>query len=602
MEFGERKYVIGAIILTVSLIFIVRLFYIQVVDDQWKAKGASISERKVTIYPARGLIYDRNGKLLVGNTAVYDLMVIPRDVHHLDTALFCKTVGITLERFEQKMAAAAAYSRYKPSTFEKQIPADEYSRVAEHMHQFNGFYSQSRTLRSYPDSIAAHLLGYVSEVSQQHIDRDSYYRSGDYIGANGVESIYEEALRGKRGSKLVVVDVHNRVQGSYKDGLYDTLAYAGKDLTSSIDLVLQKYGEQLMHAKRGSIVAIEPATGEVLCMVTNPSYNPNLLVGRVRSKNYQRLAKDTLNPLFNRAVMAQYPPGSTFKLINALIGLQENTITTNTHYICNGGYYFGNRRLGCHSHRSNTGFYYSIETSCNAYYCHVFKGIIDKYPNAETGYNNWRNHVSSFGLGSKLHVDITSEVNGFVPPSTYYDKFYGRHRWKPHTIISLAIGQGELGITPLQMANMTAAIANRGWYYTPHVIKEIDGSSLRDSTYTEKHYTSIDPRWYDEVVEGMRRVIEHGTGRGAKFGDMTMGGKTGTSQNPHGKDHSVFIAFAPLDNPKIAVAVTIENVGYGSTWAAPITSLIIEKYLTDSISRPAIEARMLDADLLTEKK
>lgn len=600
MEFGERKYVIGAIVLTVSLLFIVRLFYIQVVDDQWKAKGASISERKVTIYPARGLIYDRSGKLLVGNTAVYDLMVIPRDVHDLDTALFCKTVGMSIEGFEQKMAAAAAYSRYKPSIFEKQIPADEYSRIAEHMHQFSGFYSQSRTLRSYPDSIAAHLLGYVSEVTQQKINKDPYYRAGDYIGANGVESIYEKALRGKRGSKLVVVDVHNRVQGSYKDGLYDTLAYAGQDLTASIDLDLQKYGEQLMHAKRGSIVAIEPATGEILCMVTNPSYNPNLLVGRIRSKNYQKLAKDTLNPLFNRAVMAQYPPGSTFKLVTALIGLQENTITTNTHYTCNGGYYFGTRRLGCHAHRPFTGFYYSIETSCNAYYCHVFKGSIDKYPNAEEGYQNWRRHVTSFGLGSKLHVDITSEVNGFVPPSTYYDKFYGQHRWKPHTIISLAIGQGELGVTPLQMANMTAAIANRGWYYTPHVIKEIDGKPLRDSTYTEKNYTSIDPKWYDEVIEGMRRVIEQGTGRGAKFGEMPMGGKTGTAQNPHGKDHSIFIAFAPLENPKIAVAVTVENVGYGSTWAAPITSLIIEKYLTDSISRPHVEARMLDANLLTE--
>lgn len=598
MEFGERKYVIGAIILVVGLIFTIRLFYIQVIDEQWVAKGANISERKIVLYPARGLIYDRKGKLLVGNTAVYDLMVIPKDINDLDTNLFCRTVGITKEQFEQKMEAASSYSRYKPSVFEKQIPAHEYGKIAEHMYQFSGFYSQSRTLRSYPDSVAAHVLGYVSEVNQKNIDQDKYYRSGDYIGANGVESIYEKALRGKRGSRLVVVDVHNRVQGSYQNGQYDTLAFSGKDLVSSLDLELQKYGEQLMNHKRGSIVAIEPSTGEILCMVSNPGYDPNLLVGRVRSANYQKLAKDTLKPLFNRAVMASYPPGSTFKLINALIGLEEKTITTSSHFTCNMGYYFGNRRLGCHSHRSNTGFHYSIETSCNAYYCYVFKGIIDKYPNAETGYQKWWNYVTEFGLGRKLGIDITSEVNGFVPPTTYYDKFYGQHRWKPHTIISLSIGQGELGVTPLQMANMTATIANRGWYFTPHVIKAIDNEPLSDSTYTQKHYTNIDPEWYEEVVEGMYRVIEQGTGRGAKYGDIEMCGKTGTAQNPHGKDHSIFIAFAPKDNPKIAVAVTVENVGFGSTWAAPITSLIIEKYLTDTISRPDMEKRMIEADLL----
>lgn len=601
MEFGERKYVIGAIILVVALIFTIRLFYIQVVDEQWVAKGANISERKVVLYPARGLIYDRKGKLLVGNTAVYDLMVIPKDMHDLDTALFCETVGISRERFIEKIESAKLHSWYKPSIFEKQIPANDYGRIAEHMHQFSGFYSQSRTLRSYPDRVAAHVLGYVSEVGQRHIDSDAYYRSGDYIGSNGVESIYEEALRGKRGSKLVVVDVHNRVQGSFKNGMYDTLAYAGKDLISSLDRELQKYGELLMNQKRGSIVAIEPSTGEVLCMVTNPNYDPNLLVGRVRSANYRKLVNDTLNPLFNRAVMAQYPPGSTFKLVNGLIGLQENVITPHSHFTCNGGYYFGNRKLGCHDHRAHTGFHFSIETSCNAYYCNVFKRTVDKYPTAEAGYQNWRNSVTSFGLGSKLGIDITSEVNGFVPPTTYYDKYYGQNRWKPHTVISLAIGQGEMGVTPLQMANMTATIANRGWYYTPHVIKSIDGAPVTDSTYTQKHHTSIDEQWYDEVIEGMYRVIEQGTGRGAKYGEIEMCGKTGTAQNPHGKDHSIFLAFAPKDNPKIAVAVTVENVGYGSTWAAPITSLIIEKYLTDSISRPEIEKRMIEAELLDKE-
>jgi penicillin-binding protein 2 len=598
MDFSDRKYVIGGIIVLIGLIFVARLFFIQVVNDEWKAKAANISERKVVVYPARGLIFDRDGQLLVGNTAVYDLMVIPKDIKKLDTTLFCEAVGIDISQFREKLRAAKKFSMYKPSVFEKQIPADQYARIAEQLHLFPGFYSQSRTLRSYPDSVGAHFLGYVSEVTQRNIEKDPYYRSGDYIGANGVESIYEKALRGKRGTKLVVVDVHNRVQGSYKDGLYDTLAYAGKDLISSIDLELQKYGEKLMQNKRGSIVAIEPATGEILAMVTNPSYNPNLLVGRVRSNNYQKLSADTLNPLFNRATMAQYPPGSTFKLVNALIGLHEGTITPRTHFNCNMGYYYGSRRLGCHAHTSHTGFHFSIETSCNAYYCNVFKGIIDKYPDAETGYQNWRSRVEKFGLGNKLGVDITSEVNGFVPESTYYDKYYGRHRWKPHTIISLSIGQGELGVTPLQMANMCATIANRGWYYVPHVIKAIDNVPITDSTYTVKHETGIDEKWFEEVVEGMYRVIEQGTGRGAKFGELAMCGKTGTAQNPHGKDHSIFIAFAPRENPQIAMAVYVENVGFGSTWAAPITSLMIEKYLTDSISRPEVEKRMLEADLL----
>jgi len=601
LDFSERKYVIGLIILAVGFIFIIRLFYIQVVDEQWKVKAANISERKITIYPSRGLILDRKGRLLVGNAAVYDLMVVPKDLKDLDTLEFCSTVGISKENFIVRMKEARAYSMYKPSVFEKQITAEQYGQIAEKMHKFKGFYSQSRTLRSYPDSLAAHMLGYISEVDRQHIERDPYYRSGDYIGVGGVEKVYEKELRGRRGTKLVLVDVHNRIKGSYKDGLYDTLAYAGKDLTTTIDLELQKYGELLMHNKRGSIVAIEPATGEVLCMVTNPNYNPNLLVGRVRSSNYQKLAADTLKPLFNRALMAKYPPGSTFKLINAVIGLHEGTITTHSSYSCHMGYSYAGRKLGCHPHSSPVGFYYSIQTSCNAFYCNVFKGIIDKFKNAEEGYIRWREHVTSFGLGSRLNIDLTSEVNGLVPQSTYYDKFHGRYRWKPHTIISLAIGQGELGVTPLQMANMTTVLANRGWYYTPHVVKEIEGKPITDSLYTIKHYTVADSKWFTPVVDGMEMVIVSGTGRGVKFNDMAICGKTGTAQNPQGKDHSIFIAFAPKDDPKIAIAVYVENVGFGSTWAAPITSLMIEKYLTGNISRPLVEKRMLDGNLLHSK-
>jgi penicillin-binding protein 2 len=365
-----------------------------------------------------------------------------------------------------------------------------------------------------------------------------------------------------------------------------------------MNLDLQEYGELLMHNKRGSIVAIEPKTGEILCLVSNPNYDPNLLVGRIRGKNYQKLSQDTLNPLFNRALMAKYPPGSTFKLLQALIGLEEGVIDENTRFSCNGGYYYAGRRLGCHAHSSPVDLEFSIQTSCNAYYCNVFKRVLDKYPTSEEGYQKWRSYLAQFGLGSRLMVDMTSEISGFVPESTYYDKFYGRHRWNGHTIISLAIGQGELGVTPIQMANFCATIANRGWYYTPHIIRKIGGEPITDSTYTIKHEVDIKKEHFEKVVNGMYKVIEAGTGRGVRFNEVEICGKTGTAQNPHGKDHSIFIAFAPKDDPQIAMAVYVENVGFGSTWAAPITSLMIEKYLTDTITRPWIERRMLEADLL----
>jgi len=599
MNLGGRKFVILLIFLVVGIIFIVRLFYIQVVDDRWKVLATKSSERVITEYPSRGLIYDRNGQIIVSNTPVYDLMVLPRDVEPFDTAAFCTLAGIDRESFDEQFEKARNYSRYKPSVLIKQIPASEYIDLAENLHRFKGFYGQPRTLRNYPSAVAAHAMGYVSEVTPKIIEKNSYYERGDYIGANGVESIYEKVLRGKRGKRVVLVDVHNNERSSYSGGKYDSLARAGENITSSIDLELQEYAELLMKNKRGSVVAIEPATGEILCIVTNPNYDPNLLVGRIRGKNYGKLSADTMKPLFNRALMARYPPGSTFKLIQGLIGLQEEVIDPNTRFSCNGGYYYAGRRLGCHAHSSPVDLKFSIQTSCNAYYCNVFKRILDKYPTSEEGYQKWRDHLSKFGLGSKLHVDMTSEIDGFVPKTTYYDKFYGRKRWNGHTIISLAIGQGELGVTPIQMANISAILANRGWFYTPHVIKEIDGRPITDSTYTEKHYTGIDIEHHEQVVEGMFRVVESGTGRGVRFSkEIEVCGKTGTAQNPHGKDHSIFIAFAPKDDPKIAVAVYVENVGYGSTWAAPINSLVMEKYLTDTISRPRVEQRMLDGYLL----
>jgi len=598
MNLSDRRIVVAAIFISVGFIFILRLFFIQVIDDEWKLLAAKSSERTKTDYPSRGLIYDRDGKLIVANTAVYDLMVIPKEVEELDTIAFCELLDIDTIQFNKKLKTAKEYSRYKPSVFEKQIPASDYIELAENLHRFKGFYAQPRTLRSYPESVAAHSMGYVSEVTAKILEKDEYYERGDYIGANGVESIYEEALRGKRGKRYVLVDVHNNEQGPYADGKYDEVAEAGKNLESGMDLELQKYGELLMKNKRGSIVAIAPKTGEILSLVSNPNYDPNLLVGRIRGKNYNVLSQDTLNPLFNRALMARYPPGSTFKLLQALIGLEEGVIDENTLFSCRGGYYYAGRRLGCHAHSSPVDLEYSIQTSCNAYYCNVFKGVLDKYPTSEEGYQKWRSYLAQFGLGSRLMVDMTSEISGFVPQSTYYDKFYGRHRWNGHTIISLAIGQGELGVTPIQMANFCATIANRGWFYTPHIIRKIGDESLSDSTYTEKHRVDIKKEHFEKVVNGMYKVIEAGTGRGVRFNEIEICGKTGTAQNPHGKDHSIFIAFAPKDDPKIALAVYVENVGYGSTWAAPITSLMIEKYLTDTITRPWIERRMLDADLL----
>ncbi len=600
MNLSDRKFTIAIIFTVVCFIFLLRLFYVQVVDSQWKLYAMSASERVITEYPSRGLIFDRNGQIVVSNTAIYDLMVIPREVKEMDTLAFCKLLQMDLPAFRKKLAEAKAYSRYKASIFEKQIPAEDYTSMAENLHRFPGFYGQPRTLRHYSKPIAAHSLGYVSEVTPAIIEKQPYYKSGDYLGASGVESIYEVPLRGQRGKRYVLVDVHNNVKGAFAEGKFDSLAIAGRDLTSSIDLELQAYGEALMAGKKGSIVAIEPATGEILCIVTNPSYDPNLLVGRVRGKNYQKLNADTLKPLFNRAIMARYPPGSTFKLIQGLIGLQEGVIDEYSQFSCRGGYVMGGRvRPKCHPHASPVDLGYSIQTSCNAYYCNVFKRIIDKYPTSEQGYNKWRNYISAFGMGSRLMVDLTSEVGGFVPEAAYYDRFYGKGRWNAHTIISLAIGQGELGVTPIQMANFSAIIANRGWYYVPHFIKEIDGAPLTDSVYTQKRYTGVDAHHFEKVVEGMFRVVESGTGRGVRFSkDIEVCGKTGTAENPHGKDHSIFIAFAPKDNPQIAIAVYVENVGFGSTWAAPISSLMMEKYLTGTILRKHIEERMINAKLL----
>lgn len=603
-KFEARRIVIAFIFLCIGLIFLIRLFYVQVLDNQYKLDADNNVIRKVIRYPARGLIYDRNGELLVFNEAAYDLMIVPKQlVRPFDTLSFCRLLGINKAQFIEKVKKAKDYSRYKSSIFEKEISAKAYATIQEQLFKYPGFYVQTRTLRNYPYPSAAHVLGYVGEVSPKLLEEDNYYRSGDHIGISGIEKEYEKVLRGKRGIEYQMVDVFNRLKGSYMQGLHDSTAVSGNDLIISIDSKLQQYGEQLMKNKKGSIVAIIPKTGEILTLISAPNYDPGLLVGRVRSANYTSLTKDTLDPLFNRALMAKYPPGSTFKSINALIGMEEGVLFPQTYYSCNMGYHFGGRKMGCHSHRSPVNLQYSIETSCNAYYCNVFRSIIEKYPTAEEGYNVWRNYVTNLGLGVKLNIDLPNELQGFVPEASYYDRYYQKGRWKSTTIISLAIGQGELGVTPLQMANMTAAIANRGYYITPHLERQVVGRLSEEASTSsyEKIESGISAAHFEKVVEAMGKVVASGTGTMARIDSIMVCGKTGTVQNPHGEDHSTFIAFAPKDRPEIALSVYVENGVWGSRWAAPIAGLMIEKYLTDTISanRKWIEQKMLEGNLIS---
>lgn len=596
----NRKFIVGAIFSIIGLIFIIRLFNVQVVNNKYKLDSANNVLRVITEYPARGLLYDRNGKLLVYNEAAYDLMVIPGQLKTIDTVLFCKLLNIEKSVFIEKVNKAKSYSRYKPSVFEKELTAENYANIQDQMYQFQGFFAQTRTLRKYPNNNAAHLLGYIGEVNNAVLEKNKYYKSGDYIGKSGIELAYEHLLRGKRGVRKILVDVHNREKGSYNNGLEDTLSVAGKNLTTTIDLDLQTYGELLMQNKTGSIVAIEPQSGEILSLVSSPGYNPNLLVGRSIKTNYPILTKNSLKPLFNRATMAQYPPGSIFKTVQALIALQEGVITENTGFQC------VRSLVGCHNHPTATNVAASIKMSCNPYYYFVFKRLIQQgkvksiFKDSEIGLAKWNQNVKKFGFGGTLHTDIPGVKNGLVPGVDFYNKWYGKGRWAFSTIFSLSIGQGELGVIPIQMANLAAIIANKGYYYPPHVIKKIDGKDSLPPDLSEKVSVGINSEYFLPIIEGMRGVVDEpgGTARRAKINGITVCGKTGTAQNPHGEDHSVFIAFAPMDNPKIAIAVYVENSGFGGTWAAPIASLMMEKYLTDSISDPLKEKRILEANLL----
>lgn len=596
--YSNRSRHVKIVIILVCLIFIIRLMILQLFDGSLKDAADDNALRHVVQYPARGLIYDRNGELLVYNEAVYDIMVVPASVkkaENFDTASFCQLLDITKEDFEARMQKACKYSMQTPSLFIKQLSKEAFGALQEKLYKFKGFYAQQRTLRKYPKPIAAHLLGYIGEVDEKElkdtaINGDDYYRQGDYIGKSGLEKSYESVLRGVKGQKLTLVDVHNREQGSYKNGESDIDAIAGQNLYSSIDINLQEYSEKLMANKRGCIVAIEPSTGEILTLVSAPTYDPNLLVGRVRGENYKMLSHDLAKPLFNRALQATYPPGSIFKVAQAMIALDEGVITPSTGFPCD------KSKLGCHNHPSAGCVRDAIKMSCNPYFYFTYRRIIQqgKYSNdvrdSHYGLAMWRDYMLKFGFGQRLGVDLPNVGSGNIPDTSFYDKWYNG-RWTFSTIYSNSIGQGEVTIIPLQMANLAAIVANRGYYYTPHIVRYYGEDSVRPAEFYEKHETGVNPEYFEIAADGMYEVIHGGGGTAhkANIPGIDICGKTGTAEN-YGDDHSVFISFAPKDDPKIAVAVYVENArGGGGTWAAPIASLVVEKYIKKKVERVETE-------------
>jgi penicillin-binding protein 2 len=595
--FSRRKYYVTAIFLAVGLIFILKLFGLQVLNSKYKVSATNNVLRKIVQYPARGLVYDRNGILMVFNKPAYDLLVTPREVERFDTLSFCRLLEITKEDLIAGIKKARDYSTYKPSILIKQIPPESFAYLQEQLYKFKGFHTQSRTLREYANPSAAHVLGYVSEVNDNDIQKDEYYKSGDYIGASGIEKTYEKQLRGIKGIKKQMVDVHNRIQGSYVEGAEDVPAKIGNNIITTLDADLQSYAEELFRNKKGAMVAIEPSTGEVLALVSAPTYDPSLLVGRVRGTNYNILSEDTLKPLFNRAIQAKYPPGSTFKMINTLIGLETGAITVNTRFSCNGK---ASSPIKCtHSHVSPLNVSEAIRESCNSFLWNTFRSTIYHFKSVAEGFNVWRSHVESFGVGRILSSDFPNALKGDLPTEEMYNKIYGKGSWNPLTIRSLAIGQGELGATPLQMANVAAVVANRGFFYQPHLIREIENDTVPES-FKVKNYSKISPQNFEPVIAGMEQVTKGNLAATIGISGIEYCGKTGTVQNNQGSDHSVFTAFAPKDNPKIAIFVYVENGVWGARYAAPMASLMVEKYLNDTIaaSRKFVEQRMLDANLL----
>lgn len=596
-QYQERSAVVRIIFLTVGVIFIVRLAFLQIFDGEYRRQADRQALRHNTQYPARGLIYDRNGELLVYNEAVYDLMVIPKMVKGLDTNMFCRVVGMSRDEFEARMRKASRYSTYSASVFMKQISKEEYGSWQSHLYKFHGFFVQQRTLRVYDKPIAAHVLGYVGEVDDAEIEADAYYKQGDYIGKSGLEKSYEEVLRGIKGDRIMHVDVHNREIGPYMNGAYDTMAVEGGNLYTTLDATLQEYAEGLMANKRGCIVAIEPSTGEVLALVSAPCYDPNLLVGRVRGENYMKLLNDISKPLFNRALQAQYPPGSIFKVAQAMTALNLGVIGPGQGFPCD------KSLVGCHNHPSARSVQEAIKMSCNPYFYYTYRRIIQQgkyksiYKDSPYGLTVWDDYMHRFGFGQRLGIDLPNVRSGRIPDTAFYNKRYGEGRWAFSTIYSNSIGQGEVEVVPIQMANLACIVANRGYYITPHLVRYYGPDSTRNAEFYERHETGINPAYFEIAANGMYDVVHGagGTARRANIPDIDVCGKTGTAQNI-GDDHSVFISFAPKNNPQIAVAVYVENArGGGGYWAAPIASLVIEKYIRGEVTRKDMERMYREA-------
>src|SRR5574344_218236 len=603
MEINRKdKLIIG--VAAVVLIMLCRLFYIQIVNDKYKKDATNNSMVYNYVYPPRGVIYDRKGEVLVGSEVRYDILVTPSETRAFDTLALASSLDTTIDFIRSRMAYYTKNKYkigYQTLPLLKLVKPDTYVRFAEEEYRFPGFRAQVRSVREYPFNAGGNLLGYISEVDADYIEKHPEYKPGDYVGKTGLESVMEEQLRGEKGYHIYLRDSHNRLQSQYANGSEDKPAVPGKDVVSTIDAKLQQYGQELMAGKVGSVVAIEPSTGEILAMVSSPGIDVNVLTDI--GKHYGEISRDPRKPMFNRTVMASYPPGSVFKLVNGLVGLQEGVLVPSDSYPCNHGFvYSGNHKLGCHGHASPLKLLDAIATSCNGYFCYVFRNIIGNraYSSSADAFDAWRKYVLSFGFGRKLGSDFPSELGGNIPTSKYYNKMYGNGRWHFQTIVSLSIGQGEIGVTPLQIANLAAIMANRGYYYIPHIVKD-SGVMKIDKKYKERHYTLVDTTHFKTAVKGMYMAVNGGGSAGATalsaaIPGIAVCGKTGTAQNPHGKDNSVFICFAPMDHPKIAIAAYVENAGFGATWALPVASLMMEYYLKNgeiSPQRKPMEERML---------
>ncbi|MFI5171894.1 MAG: penicillin-binding protein 2 [Chitinophagales bacterium] len=600
-----RSFVIQGMIVAIFAIFFIRLFYLQIIDDTYKQIADDRGIRKEQVDPDRGQIFDRNGKLIVYNEPSYKLMVVPSQVKNIDTVRFCSIVGVEKEYFIKKMNEAKTFSRMRESVFLSQISAEEFGRIEEYLYEFKGFYTAISPVRKYAYPAAAHLLGYVAEVDSNDIKKSGgYYRNADVIGKSGVEKSYEQLLRGQKGFKNIVIDRFGREVGLLNDGSEDIAPIAGKNLTLTIDIELQTYAEELLANKRGALVAIEPATGEILAIVSSPGYDPNLLIGSARTKNFAKLVMDPEKPLNNRALSGYYPPGSTFKPVMAALGLDLGSLQTNSGYSCNGGYVMSGHTVGCHNHPYAGNVELGIGHSCNSYFCYTFRYFIEGHSTPSEGLQDFKDKLSLWGIGTRTGIDLPNERNGNVPDPEDYDKIYGKGSWKASNCVTLGIGQDQMILTPLQSSNSMAIIANGGYFYTPHVLKYADDADSILNTFKIKHQTEISDTIFPYIRKGMAGAVNFGTARIAAIDSIQVCGKTGTAENPHGKSHSWFSCFAPLDNPRITVAIIVENAGWGASYAAPIASLVVEKYLNGKISekRILLQDRMKNADLILDPK